>query len=335
MKVIVTGAAGFIGAHSCKALIERDCQVVGVDCFTDFHPREMKDRRYAALVGASSQLFEFDVADDGKFEQLVANFRPDAVLHLAAQAGVRYSMIHPERCLRSNVLGTFKVFEAAARHGVSRVVYASSSSVYGGSQGVCREDDASIVPLSLYGASKRSDELIARTFWESDHLRTVGARFFTTYGEWGRPDMAYFRLLVSALSGTEFPLLADLNVTRDFTYIEDLVHVLVELLERADSFEDPSMLINVGGGSPSTLSTLIRTVEDLTGKKVNSIAGRPTPGDVMRTEASTDRLASLGLPLPRMALEEGIALTLDWIAPLIDDAVRWARYSSSGERNFI
>jgi UDP-glucuronate 4-epimerase len=232
-------------------------------------------------------------------------------------------MANPGACLRSNVMASATVFEAAARHSIDRVIYASSSSVYGANAGVCREDDHDIAPLSLYGASERSVEVLARSHWESRGLRTVGARLFTAYGAWSRPDMAYFRLLVSAFTGAPFPLLADLDACRDIAYISDTVSVLVGHLERAPEFADPAMLINVGGGEPTTLLSLLRTVEDATGRKVNVQWGGDTPGDVLHTEAPTERLQALNLPLPQTSLRSGIERTAAWLAPIVANARRW------------
>lgn len=237
-------------------------------------------------------------------------------------------MDNPETCLKSNVVASCRVFEAASRHATGRVVYASSSSVYGAKSGTCRESDPEIAPMSLYGTSKRCVELLARSYWESRGLRTVGARLSTVYGEWVRPDMAYFRLLVSAHTGVPLPLMTDVEVRRDFTYITDSVDVLVALLDRAPEVADPAQLVNVGGGTPVTLASLIRTVEEVTGRQIEVHPTSGTPGDVPRTGASTERLRALKLPLPATSVREGVERTAAWIAPIISDAHRWVDAAS-------
>lgn len=332
MKVVVTGAAGFIGAHVTRSLTEAGHAVVGVDSFTDFHAPDLKLRRWESLVKQpASTLRRFDVADDDHFERLIIEEMPDTIIHLAALAGIRYAQKFPERCLRSNVIGSFKVFDAAASNEIPRVIYASSSSVYGNVQGKCREDDRSIGPRSLYGASKLSCEILARSFWESRGLRTIGARFFTTYGEWGRPDMAYFRLVVAALTNTEFPLLGDLNVRRDFTYVADIVNVVTALSSPNFQTDDPALVVNVGGGSPCSLAQLISLVETVTRSKVRHRDLPHTNGDVASTNASTERLASLSLPLPSTSLREGIERTAQWIEPILDEAARWVQWTAEAE----
>lgn len=324
VRVIVTGCAGFIGAHFCHGLIARNDEVFGVDNFSPFHPRDLKEERWSALCSSdTATLEEFDISTGDLFTQYVADVRPDAIVHLAAQAGVRYSNENPDVCLRSNVIGTSKVFEAARKSNVPRVVYASSSSVYGAQRGRCVEGDPSISPTSIYGASKLATEYIARTEWSSHGLRTVGARFFTAYGEWGRPDMAYFRLMVAAHTGAAFPLLADVTVERDFTYVGDVVQMVSQLMMRADSFDNPTLVVNVGGGRPCSLAQMVSVVESVTGKKIQLLRGEDTPGDVPRTDASTDLITSLGLPTPTTTLNEGLAKVGAWTLEHLEDARRW------------
>ncbi len=272
-------------------------------------------------------MYVVNVSDDELFHQVVDRVRPDVIVHLAAQAGVRYANHFPRRCFESNVLGSQRVFDAAARHDVRRVVYASSSSVYGNIEGECREDDARVAPRSLYGVSKRTVELLAQSFGQVTGLPTIGARLFTTYGDWGRPDMAYFRLLVAAHRDREFPLLADRNVRRDFTFIDDVVSSLRALVERDRPSDDPSMIVNVGGGSPHTMSELIETVESVVGKPVRCQAGEHTPGDVVATFASTLRQREMELPVPAVDLRTGLELTNQWLLRHMVASERWSQWS--------
>jgi len=328
VRVLVTGAAGFVGAHLVAALERRGHETVAVDCFTSFHPRDLKERRWSTLTGKSSNdVLNIDVCDVEATSNPRLAVPFDAVVHLAAQSGVRYSERHPETCVRSNVLGTYSVLALASRLDVPRVIYASSSSVYGDTSGECREEDLSVAPTSLYGVTKRSGELIARAFWERQGLRSVGVRLFTSYGDWGRPDMAYFRMIVAALTGTEFPLLADLSVRRDFTYIADTINVLVALVEREGDFPDPATLVNVGGGAPCSLQALKDVVQEITGRELRMRQQPPTLGDVTSTCASTQRMTELSLPIPTTSIVEGISQVVEWITPLISDARDWVAQS--------
>jgi UDP-glucuronate 4-epimerase len=332
MKIVVTGAAGFIGVHVAQSLIESGHEVVGVDCFTAFHALDLKERRWLSLVHQPvSNIHNFDVADDDHFTRLVSHEMPDAIVHLAAMAGIRYAARYPEQCLRSNVTGSYKVFDAAALNEIPRVIYASSSSVYGNVTDECREDDLTAAPVSIYGASKLSSEIIARSFSATRGLSTIGARFFTAYGAWGRPDMAYFRLLVAALTDTEFPILADLSHRRDFTHVSDVVNVLTRVVDPAFEAHDDALVVNVGGGVPCSLADLMSTVESVTGRRVRTHEWTHTIGDAVSTNASTVRLTKLGLPVPQVDLRHGIEMTAAWMIPLLDDAVRWSEWTRAAE----
>jgi len=324
VRMVVTGAAGFIGAHVCAALVSAGHDVVAIDSFSPFHPRDLKQRRFDDLVGDRlGVVHEVDVADRPRLFAVMAARPVDVVIHLAAQAGVRYSLQHPDACVATNVLGTYNVLSVASELRVSRVLYASSSSVYGATPGECREDDLSVAPTTLYGATKLAGEVVARALWHSEGLRTIGLRLFTVYGEWGRPDMAYFRMLEAALNDTTFPLMADLSVRRDFTYVDDVVQIVMALAERPDEFADPSLVVNVGGGAPCTLSTLLATVEYVTSRRVRCREVLHTAGDVASTSASSDLLGRLELPVPRTPLAEGVSRVAQWMSPIADDARRW------------
>ena len=234
MKVLVTGAAGFIGMHVARRLLERGDTVVGLDNLNDYYDVNLKLARLKQLELPGFSFHKLDVADSAAIDQLFAAEKFDRVVHLAAQAGVRYSLINPHEYIRSNITGFLNILEACRHHPVEHLVYASSSSVYGGNTRLpFKESDNVDHPVSLYAASKKSNELMAHTYSHLFGIPTTGLRFFTVYGPWGRPDMALFLFTKAILAGEPVDVFNHGKMQRDFTYIDDIVEGVVRVLDRA------------------------------------------------------------------------------------------------------
>jgi UDP-glucuronate 4-epimerase len=317
--VVVTGCAGFIGSHLSERLVADGCRVIGIDAFTPYYARADKLANLTELArDARFGLLELDLAAaelDGVFS------RADVVFHLAAQPGVRKSFGESfADYVRDNVLATQRVFETALRSGIRRVVWASSSSVYGDAAAYpCREDATPARPRSPYGVTKHTCEELAEVY-RGRGLDAVGLRYFTVYGPRQRPDMAMRRLCDALLAGTSFPLYGDGSQSRDFTHVDDAVEATL----RAADADRPHPLYNVGGGEEATLATVIGELEWLAGRGVTVDHRRAQAGDVRRTGADTSLARdSLGW-LPRTALRQGLRSELQWVAARLGDAHRAA-----------
>jgi UDP-glucuronate 4-epimerase len=316
MTVLVTGAAGFIGMHVAKRLLERGEHVLAVDDINSYYDRSLKKDRIAAL--AKHRHFSFaklDISDTEEFAAAIQGYKIDRVVHLAAQAGVRYSLENPFAYEKSNLAGQLVVLEAC-RHlpKLKHLVYASSSSVYGdrpsdGSR--FREEDPVDQPVSLYAATKRAGELMVGTYTRLWGLNSTGLRFFTVYGPWGRPDMAYFEFTRRILSGEPIRVFGYGRMSRDFTYIDDVVDGVIGVLDSPPAAGE-HRIVNVASGSPVGLMDMIRILES----KLNvtaSIAMEPMQaGDVSNTHADIRALKALTGFTPRVALEEGLAHFVRW-----------------------
>lgn len=308
MKILVTGAAGFIGAHTCQALRAVGHDVVGIDNFSTYYDPTLKESRIRAL-GNGALLVRGDIADQGTVESLFAQHQFDRVCHLAAQAGVRHSITDPWSYVSANVLGTQNILEYAHRSGNIPVVYASSSSVYGDADSLPLSEDAPCVtPVSLYAATKRSTELMAHVYTHMYGLPTTGLRFFTVYGPWGRPDMAYYSFTKALLAGRPIELFNQGNLQRDFTYIDDIVSGVGAALRDPRGYH----LYNLGRGAPVVLREFVASIERATGVSAQIIEKPMQPGDVHATFADTTRARdALGYE-PKTSLDEGIASFVKW-----------------------
>ncbi len=315
MTTIVTGAAGFVGMHVAEALLDRGETVVGVDNLNSYYDVSLKEARLARLEGRPGFTFlRADVADREAMEALVAR-HPDTrhVIHLAAQAGVRHSMVDPYAYVTSNVMGHVCVLEAARRlPRLEHLVYASSSSVYGGNRKLpFSETDAVDTPVSLYAATKRADELISHAYWHLYGLKLTGLRFFTVYGPWGRPDMAYYGFAEAMMAGRPITLYEDGRLRRDFTYISDIVQGVLAVLGHAPSEGQPPQLFNIGNNRSERVSRLVALLEQALGRKaVVQSAQRPI-ADVEETWADVDAIARVGFR-PATTLEQGVARFAEW-----------------------
>jgi UDP-glucuronate 4-epimerase len=299
--ILVTGSAGFIGFHVAKALLEAGNSVIGIDNFNLYYAPELKRARDEVLRRSVNYVgLEEDLASREALRSCFETYHPDIVCHLAAQAGVRYSLRNPYVYQQTNVEGYVNLIEQARLSGIKRFVYASSSSVYGGNTKMpYSEDDPVNLPISLYAATKRADELIAYTYTHLWGIQTIGLRFFTVYGPWGRPDMAYWSFLDAVEHGEPIKLFNHGKNRRDFTYIDDIVPAVLAALaaESLDSYE----IINLGNNKPESVLELVRTLEDLSGARATVELVSPEPGDVEATYAEINRarekLASARVPL--------------------------------------
>ena len=329
MKILVTGAAGFIGHHLSLNLLRAGYEVTGIDSVNDYYDVRLKHARLADLgiVGevsaegvahrsAKYPSFEFlkmRLEDAEGMDRLFAERRFDVAVNLAAQAGVRYSLENPRAYVDSNVSGFLNVLECCRRHPVRHLLYASSSSVYGGNTKVpfC-EDDAVDNPVSLYAATKRSDELMAGVYARLFGVPSSGLRFFTVYGPWGRPDMAPMLFARAIMAGEPLKVFNGGDMERDFTYVDDIVESVARLVDKALEGDVPTTIYNVGCGRPMRLLDFIATLENVLGRKASLRMMPMQSGDVVRTWADTERLRSRTGYAPSTRLEDGIARFAEW-----------------------
>jgi len=316
LTILVTGCAGFIGHATAERLLARGERVVGVDNFNAYYDPALKESRAARLLGHGAfSLERLDIADAPRLAALVGRERPSAVIHLAAQAGVRYSLENPFAYERSNLAGHLSVLEAC-RHaeGLEQLIYASSSSVYGerplGGEGFS-ETDAVDKPASLYAATKRAGELMSETYASLFGLPQTGLRFFTVYGPWGRPDMAYFSFSQKILAGETIGVFGEGRMARDFTYIDDIVDGVLACLDHPAA-RGEHRLFNIGRGQPVGLEEMIATLEAALGRKAVRRLLPMQPGDVTSTFADVSRLAGATGYAPRVSLAEGLRRFVDW-----------------------
>lgn len=328
MKVLVTGAAGFIGYHVCQRLLGRGDDVVGVDNVNDYYDPKLKEARLALLRASGNFQFErLDIADAAGMRRLFAESRPQRVLNLAAQAGVRYSLINPQAYVDANLQGFLNVLEGSRHNGVEHLVFASSSSVYGANTAQPFSEHHNVDhPVSLYAATKKANELMAHTYASLFALPCTGLRFFTVYGPWGRPDMALFRFTRGILGGEPIDVYNYGNMIRDFTYVDDIVEGVVRVIDSvaqpderwsgdapdpARSFA-PYRLFNIGNNKPVPLLDFIAALEEALGRKATMNLMPMQPGDVPSTMADVSELeAAVGFR-PRTPIREGIARFVNW-----------------------
>jgi UDP-glucuronate 4-epimerase len=328
MTILVTGAAGFIGYHAARRLLERGDAVVGLDNLNHYYDVSLKEARLARL--REHQGFRFtklDLEDREGMASLFAAARPQRVVHLAAQAGVRYSLENPHAYLDSNLAGFLNILEGCRHNGVEHLVYASSSSVYGGNTRLpFSEHDNIDHPVSLYAATKKANELMAHTYSHLFRLPTTGLRFFTVYGPWGRPDMALFLFTKAILEGRPIEVFNHGNMVRDFTYIDDIVEGVVRVLDRPaeanPEFEParpdpgtsnaPYRVFNIGNSQPTPLNDYIEALEEALGRKAARNLLPMQPGDVPATSANTDELDAWVGFKPGTPVREGVRRFVEW-----------------------
>ncbi len=328
MKVLVTGAAGFIGMHVALRLLERGDHVVGADSLSDYYDVRLKQDRLAMLSRSANFRFcKIDLADAAKTNELFTAEKFDRVIHLAAQAGVRYSLENPNAYIQSNLVAFANILESCRRYPVEHLVYASSSSVYGANKKMpFSVQDSVDHPVSLYAASKKANELMAHAYSHLYQLPTTGLRFFTVYGPWGRPDMAVFLFTRAILQGNPIDVFNDGKMQRDFTYIDDIVEGVTQIADRPPSPNPhwsngddgrgssaaPYKLYNIGNNRPVELLKLIEVLEACLGKKASKKMLPLQPGDVLATYADVDDLMHDTGFRPSTPIEDGIERFVRW-----------------------
>jgi UDP-glucuronate 4-epimerase len=328
MKVLVTGAAGFIGSFTAQRLLDRGDEVVGLDNLNDYYEVSLKQARLDRLQShAAFRFVHADLADADALAGLFLREKFDRVVHLGAQAGVRYSIKDPHGYIQSNIVGTLNILEGCRHNAVAHLVYASSSSVYGASARLPYSvHEPASHPVSLYAATKRSNELMAHSYSSLFGLPTTGLRFFTVYGPWGRPDMALFLFTRAILAGKPIQVFNEGHHKRDFTYVDDIVEGVVHALDRVAqpdprwdaAHPDPAFspapyrLYNIGSNRPVNLSRYIEVLEDCLGRKAQKILMPMQPGDVMDTFADVTELqADMGYK-PATPIEVGVRNFVEW-----------------------
>jgi UDP-glucuronate 4-epimerase len=316
VTAIVTGAAGFIGMHVCERLLSRGERVIGVDNFNTYYDPALKAARAAVLTAHPAfEMVRLDIADGPALEALARKAEPSCIVHLAAQAGVRYSLDNPFAYERSNLAGHLSVLEACRRTpSVKHLVYASSSSVYGehalGGAGFSETDPVD-EPASLYAATKRAAELMSITYSKLYGLPQTGLRFFTVYGPWGRPDMAYFSFTENILAGRPIDVFGEGRMARDFTYIDDIVDGVMGVADHAP-VAGQHRLFNIGNNRPVGLMDMIGVLEKALGRTAEKQMQPMQPGDVTSTFADISRLQALTGYQPKVTIEEGLPRFVEW-----------------------
>lgn len=316
MKIIVTGAAGFIGMHVCKRLLERGDDVFGVDSLNNYYDVTLKLDRLQQLEMCSNFRFvRADIADRSNLAKIFEAETPECVVHLAAQAGVRYSLTNPHAYADSNLMGFLNILEGCRATGVNHLVYASSSSVYGGNTKTpFSEADNVDRPVSLYAATKKANELMAHSYSHLYGFPATGLRFFTVYGPWGRPDMAYFSFTQAILEGRSIDVFNHGQLQRDFTYIDDIVEGVIRVLDKPvpQNAGVPHRVFNIGNHEPVALLTFIETLEKALGREAIKNFLPMQPGDVHATHADTQQLHDWVGFSPSTPLQEGIEKFVAW-----------------------
>ncbi len=348
MKILVTGTAGFIGSHLAQKLVERGDETIGLDCINDYYDINLKYARLQRsgiipsqedgehipynklLTSTKNKKYKFiklDLENKNAVMRLFEEQRFDAVCNLAAQTGVRYSLINPEAYINSNIIGFFNILEACRHHGVTNLSYASSSSVYGLNENLPFSTEDSVDhPISLYAASKKTNELMAHTYAHLYGISTTGLRFFTVYGPWGRPDMALFLFIKTALEGKKIDVFNNGEMLRDFTYIDDIIEGIIRVIDnpakpdptwngidgKRSRSSAPYKIYNIGNNNPVKLMDFITAIEKKLGKTIEKNMMPIQPGDVPATFADvTDLVEDLDYQ-PATPIQEGIDKSVDW-----------------------
>jgi UDP-glucuronate 4-epimerase len=329
MKVLVTGTAGFIGFHLAKKLVEQDIEVIGIDNINDYYSTDLKYARlseagisceaenwHKKITSSTNPNYSFvrmNLEDKEQLNQLFVTEKFDLVCNLAAQAGVRYSIENPQAYIDSNIVGFINILEACRHNNIKHLVYASSSSVYGNSDKMpLSVSDSVDNPISLYAATKKSNELMAHTYSHLFGIPTTGLRFFTVYGPWGRPDMAYFLFSKAILSGKPIKVFNQGDLYRDFTYVDDIVEGIIKILHGAPTSTPPYKVHNIGNSSPVKLMDFIETIEKALGQEAKKEFHPMQAGDVYKTFADVSELQKDFNYSPNTTLEKGIGEFVKW-----------------------
>jgi len=314
-KILITGAAGFIGYHLSRSLLEDGIIVFGVDNLNNFYDKDLKEQRLKRLKSFRNFTFKkIDLIDEKKLKNALLNFNPSIVIHLAAQAGVRYSIENPRAYLDSNLIGFHNVIEQCRRCKINKLIYASSSSIYGLNEKIpFSVNDKTDYPVSLYGATKKSNELVAHAYSHLYGVKTIGLRFFTVYGPWGRPDMAYFSFTKKIIEGRKIEVFNHGNMQRDFTYIDDIVDGIRNTIDKDFNFE----IFNLGNSKSEDLMTMIRIIEKELNINAKIVFKDMQAGDVFKTYADIKKSSKMLDFKPKVSLQVGLKRTIDWYKSFI------------------
>jgi UDP-glucuronate 4-epimerase len=325
MTLLVTGVAGFIGSHVAKALLERGEQVIGIDNLNDYYEPALKQARLERINAAHGNAFSFEQVDFGDQEAVEAFARPhrfDRIVHLGAQAGVRYSLVDPQAYVRSNLMGQINMLELARNREVEHFVYASSSSVYGGNETLpFRVEDRVDHPISLYAATKKSGELMSESYAHLFRIPMTGLRFFTVYGPWGRPDMAIYIFTRALFEGRPLTIFNSGEMRRDFTYIDDIVRGVLACIDgppaddgevKAGGSKNPHAVYNIGNHRSEELMRMVGLLERATGRKAEIEFKPMQPGDVKDTFADISAIQRDHGFKPSTTIDVGIPRFVDW-----------------------
>jgi UDP-glucuronate 4-epimerase len=315
MQYLITGAAGFLGSSLCHKLAKEGNKIIAIDNFSNYYDVGLKNNRVKELLEPLKiDVVDLDIVNDAKFDDLVIKSKPDVVINLAAQAGVRLPLKETDKYVNSNLVGFSNVLRSTVNNKVPYFLYASSSSVYGNKAVIPYiESEQNLHPNSFYGATKLANELLTPTLIQNSSTAARGLRFFTVYGPWGRPDMAYFRMIANVISGAEFNFFGDGSVERDFTFIDDAVNSVMalttELQKRKPGYSD---VVNLGGGRPLSMNYLLQTVSSISKNEVKFNRLNSNSNDAKKTMSDSKYIESLIGSKPNTKLEDGIAKTIEW-----------------------
>lgn len=328
MRILVTGAAGFIGFHTSKALLDNGHEVTGLDNLNDYYDPQLKQARLQRLTPRNGfRYIKEDIADRKAIAKLFSELRPERVVHLAAQAGVRHAFDHPHEYINSNISGFMNILEGCRWNDVQHLVFASTSAVYGGNTAMPFSVHQNVDhPVSLYGATKKANELMAHSYAHLFNLPATGLRFFTVYGPWGRPDMSLFQFTSKILNDEPIEVFNYGDHSRDFTYIDDVVEGIVRILDKVPQSDPnwnsdqpdpassaaPYRIYNIGNNHPVSLMHFIACIEKAVGKTAKKILLPLQPGDIVRTYADIDGLTDAVEFKPATRIEDGIPLFVSW-----------------------
>ena len=333
MKIIITGVAGFIGFHLTKRLLKEDISIIGIDNINNYYDVKLKEARLKKLNdmplknGTKFKFFKEDIKNPDSVNKIFEENEPDIVINLAAQAGVRYSIENPSEYIQTNLVGFSNILEACRNYTIKHLIYASSSSVYGGNTKMPFSERQGVDhPVSLYAATKRSNELLAHSYSHLYSIPSTGLRFFTVYGPWGRPDMALFLFTQSIMEGKSIKVFNNGKMTRDFTFIDDVIESIFRLIKKApisdksfdtsnprtDTSWAPHRIFNIGNSNPESLEDYIKAIEEFLGIKAKKELLPLQPGDVPSTFSDCRNLQEYINYSPKTSIREGIRLFINW-----------------------
>ena len=323
MKILITGVAGFIGYHLAKSLINANYDVVGIDNLNCYYDLDLKKARLTNLKKLNFSFYKIDICDQKKLEDLFLKNNFDVIIHLAAQAGVRYSIENPQEYIQSNINGFFNILELSRYNNIKHLIFASSSSIYGENENLSfEESQITDSPKNLYAASKKSNELISYSYANLFKLPCTGLRFFTVYGPWGRPDMAYFKFVKNIYDGKPIEIFGQGKMYRDFTYIDDIIEGILKILNNGPPFlheknvktlnKTPWEIYNLGNNKSVSLEKFVNTIELLTEKKPKKIYLDLQPGDMKFTLADISKAQKKLNFNPQTSIKDGLFKFIEW-----------------------